>query len=254
MSSSTNAADVYGVAGGPPGSSLRAAGVRGESSLGLGVLGVAGPAGIGTIGVVKSAMGGTAAEGLLGVVLGMNYGVFANSNYGGTGAKFFVEPHPERADMVIRYVALEGPESGTYFRGRGKFERGIATIEVPESFRLVTDSEGLSVQVTPIGDMASVAVASIGLERIVVKGSRNVEFFYTVNGVRRSHKHLTPIGPGQEYMPATPDAGMPEYLTEVQKQMLISNGTYKKDGTVNMETAQRLGWDRVWKAPVRRGI
>jgi hypothetical protein len=85
-----------------------------------------------------------------------------------------------------------------------------------------------------------------------VKGSQNVEFFYTVNGVRRSQKHLRPVGPGREYMPASADARMPEYLTEVQKQMLISNGTYRKDGTVNLEKARALGWDKVWEERTRR--
>jgi hypothetical protein len=28
---------------------------------------------------------------------------------------------------------------------------------------------------------------------------------------------------------------------------LIQNGTYNADGTVNMETARRLGWDKVWE-------
>jgi len=32
--------------------------------------------------------------------------------------------------MVIRYVSLEGNESGTYFRGRAKFQDGVATIEI----------------------------------------------------------------------------------------------------------------------------
>ena len=180
-----------------------------------------------------------------------SYGVFANGDFGGTGAKFFVEPHPEKPDTVIRYVSLEGNESGTYFRGRAKFQNGVATIDVPEDFRLVTDREGLSIQVTPIGQMATVAVESIGLDRIVVRGSRNVEFFYTVNGVRKSHRHLTPIGPGTEFRPESPDAKMPAYLTEGQKEMLISNGTYRPDGTVNMETARRLGWDKEWQTRSR---
>jgi hypothetical protein len=123
----------------------------------------------------------------------------------------------------------------------------LATIEVPEDFRLVTDADGLSVVVTPIGQMASFAVVRLGLDRVVVRGSRNVEFFYIVNGVRKTHKHLTPIGPGREYMPETRNARMPLYLTEGQKEMLISNGTYNADGTVNMETARRLGWDREWE-------
>ena len=33
--------------------------------------------------------------------------------------------------------------------------------------------------------------------------------------------------------------------------MLIPNGTYKEDGTVNKETARPLGWDEVWKAKSR---
>ena len=176
-----------------------------------------------------------------------SYGVFAGGNYGGSGAKFFVEPHPTDASKVIRYVSLEGPESGTYFRGRGKFQNGLATIDVPEDFRMVTDSEGLSIQVTPIGELATVAVVRIDLEGILVKASRNVEFFYTVNGVRRTHRDLKPIGPGSEFMPRSADARMPAYLTEGQKALLVSNGTYNADGTVNMETAERLGWEKAWK-------
>jgi hypothetical protein len=190
------------------------------------------------------------ARGSLGVSSGSangSYGVFADGDYGGTGAKFFVEPHPTDPTKVIRYVALEGPEAGTYFRGRGRFQNGVAIIEVPESFRLVTDAEGLSVVATPIGPMATISVASIGLDRIVLRGSRNVEFFYVVNGLRKTHKHLTPIGPGREFMPESPDSRMPLYLTDGQKEMLISNGTYKPDGTVNMETARRLGWDKEWE-------
>ena len=225
------------------------AGVRGESSSAFGVLGVTesdtGDAAV--AGVLATSLGVPVVQGSLGRDAGMNnYAVFAFGDYGGNGAKYFVEPHPRQADTVIRYVALEGPESGTYFRGRGKFKNGVATIDVPEDFRMVTDAEGLSVQITPIGGMASVGVLRIGLDVIVVQGSRNLEFFYMVNGVRRSHKHLKPVGPGQEYMPESPDATMPAYLTEVQKEMLISNGTYKADGTVNMETAKALGWERAW--------
>jgi hypothetical protein len=227
------------------------AGVRGESRENYGVLGLTqttGSAGVSGFQVDPvTGLGNTGAYlGFLGF-----YGVYSAGPYGGSGAKYFVEPHPEKADMVIRYVSLEGNESGTYFRGRGKFQNGLATIEVPEDFRLVTDQENLSIQVTPIGEMASVAVRSIGLDRIVVRGSRNVEFFYTVNGVRKTHKHLTPIGPGREYMPPTPDAKMPLYLTEGQKEMLISNRTYQPDGTVNLETARRLGWDKEWERRTR---
>ena len=163
------------------------------------------------------------------------------------GAKFFIEPHPTDASKVIRYISLEGPEAGTYFRGKARIEDGYATIEVPEDFRMVTDTEGLSIQVTPIGQMASVAVMKIDLDSIVIRASRDVEVFYTVNGVRKTQKDLKPIVPGTEFMPRSPDARMPAYLTEGQKAMLISNGTYREDGTVNLETAHRMGWDAIWE-------
>jgi hypothetical protein len=69
-----------------------------------------------------------------------------------------------------------------------------------------------------------------------------------VNGIRRTHKHATnPIAENTfEYVPRSPDERIPAYLSEGQKQLLIQNGTYRPDGTVNMETAQRLGWDRKW--------
>ena len=72
------------------------------------------------------------------------YAVYAFGDYGGTGAKYFIEPHPTDASKVIRYVALEGPESGTYFRGTAHASHGQAVIAVPEDFRMVTDDEGLS--------------------------------------------------------------------------------------------------------------
>jgi hypothetical protein len=28
---------------------------------------------------------------------------------------------------------------------------------------------------------------------------------------------------------------------------LVSNGTYTADGKVNIETARRLGWDKIWE-------
>jgi hypothetical protein len=234
-----------GAAGGS--SNSGPAGVRGENLTFYGVMGVSRETAV--AGFLVRTDGNNGPLGYLGAhFLGdVNYGVFAGGNYGGTGAKYFVEPHPEKAGVVIRYVSLEGNEAGTYFRGRGKFQNGVATIEVPEDFRLVTDPEGLTVNVTPIGEMATVAAVKIGLDRIQVRGSRDVEFSYMVNGVRKSHKHLTPIGPGSEYMPESAGAKIPLYLTEGQKAMLISNGTYKPDGTVNMETARRLGWDKAWE-------
>ena len=249
----TNTAWAAGVRGShftvgrPIGVSLHPAGVRGESGGGVGTYGTSGFAGV--VGsLIQSGM--VTQEGILGWAPGGGpiYGVYSYGNTGATGVKQFVEPHPTDAGKVIRYVSLEGNEPGTYFRGRGKFHRGMARIVVPEDFRLVTDEEGLTVQVTPIGAMATVGVLKMDLNEIVVQSSRNLEFSYLVQGIRRSHKHLTsPIGEGGEFAPQSAEARMPASLTDDQKRLLVENGTYKEDGTVNMETAKRLGWDRMWQ-------
>ncbi len=40
---------------------------------------------------------------------------------------------------------------------------------------------------------------------------------------------------------------MVEALSPEQKRRLIANGTYDPDGTVNTETARRLGWEKAWE-------
>src|SRR5262249_2359588 len=136
------------------------AGVRGETrGSTYGVLGVSQREGV--TGSVFDNSGAELAYGILAFHNPTTYGVFAGGNFGGTGAKYFVEPPPTDSSMVIRYVALEGPEAGTFFRGKARFQNGFAAIEVPEDFRLVTDPEGLSIQVTPIGEFANVAVVRI---------------------------------------------------------------------------------------------
>jgi len=246
LGSTAGSAGVRGVAGGLTTLAYSPAGVRGESSSGYGVLGIT-RSGSGVGASLVDSTGTQVVYALLAGAGSPNYAVYGGGNFGGTGAKYFVEPHPTDPSRVIRYVSLEGPEAGTYFRGRGKFENRRASIEIPEDFRMVTDSEGLSIQVTPIGEFASVAVAEIELSGIRLKASRDVEFFYTVNGVRSTHKDIRPIGPGSEFIPPNADARMPAYLTEGQKAMLVSNGTYREDGTVNLETAERLGWTKAWR-------
>ena len=109
-------------------------GVRGRSQTGEGVSG--------------EALGVNTGAGVLGAndAGGIGIGVYgrakANGNRAGyfdggitvvNGAKSFVEPHPTDPTKQIRFAALEGPESGTYFRGTGRTVNGYATIEVPGS-------------------------------------------------------------------------------------------------------------------------
>lgn len=161
------------------------------------------------------------------------------------GTKSFVEPMASDPWRMIRYVSLEGPEAGTYFRGKARFVRGLARIAVPDHFREVTDPESLSIQVQPIGEMATTAVVRIDLDEIVVKGSRNVEFYYTVNGVRRAFRDLD-VTPLSHFVPESAESRLPATLPEELRRRLLSNGLFNADGTVNMETAERFGLTRAW--------
>lgn len=218
-------------------------GVRGDSVTGVGVSGFSRATGI--AGSLLNTGGAVVASGYLGYSAG-SYGVYAVGDIGATGMKFFVEPHPTDASKVIRFVALEGPEAGTYFRGSSRTVGGSAFVEVPESFRIVTDEEGLTVQLTAVGALVPLAVISKDLNQITVRSSRDVAFDYEVKGVRRGFSSFDAITRGQEFMPESADARLPTFLSSQAQQRLIANGTFNQDGSVNLTTAARLGWTRIW--------
>jgi hypothetical protein len=174
-------------------------------------------------------------------------GVSYVGGLGGSGPKSFFEPHPTDASKMIRYVSLEGPEAGTYFRGTAKTVGGYAVIEVPETFRIVTDDEGLTTQLTTVGSPTSIYVFSEDLNRIVVRSSKDVTFHYLVQGVRRAYKNVSDVTDNTFFRPVSPTAKMPEY-SPLERQRLIDNGTYNEDGSVNLKTAERVGWAASWRA------
>jgi len=224
------------------------AGVRGEGAS-RGTVGVAGPSGVGVRGYSVDASGILQMHGSLGY--GNTYGVYANGNLGATGTKTFVEPHPTDASKVIKFVSLEGPEAGTYFRGTASTRGGVCVIEVPETFQMVTDEDGLTVQVTTVGSGAHAWVESESLERIVVRSSADTKLHYLVQGVRKAYRDFQPVVPGDEFMPRSPEDTLPLWLSEEGRRRLVSNGTFHPDGTVNMETAERAGWAQRWREAER---
>jgi hypothetical protein len=249
LSTTAGSAGVAGTdgTGNPTGTSNLSAGVIGQSTTHIGVQGDSQNAAV--RGESYTSAGAFLHLGILG---GTTYGVFSNGDYAGIGAKFFVEPHPTDANLMIRYIALEGNEPGTYFRGTATTVGGEAVIDVPEDFRFVTDEEGLTVQLTPVGRSASMFVLSEDLNQIIVHSSRDVKFHYQVNGIRRTIKGYQPISPGRAFMPLSAEApaGLASYTPEIQ-QRLIANGTYNPDGSINMNTAERLGWTKIWEEQSR---
>jgi hypothetical protein len=238
----------YGVRGRSEGTTAQSAGVYGEGFTN------------GVVGSLMNSMGNSVAAGVLGTTFAGILGVYSAGNalitgnltvQGGStvvGVKSFIEPHPHDASKEIRYVSLEGPHAEVYFRGTAQVSRGVTRIEIPEDFRFVADPATYSTLVTPVGGMATVGVVSEGEEGIVVQASRSLKVHYVVYAERRRIKNPDPIVENEHFRPAWDEdsfASMPESFRELLKQ----NGTLNPDGSVNRETARRLGWDKDWVEP-----
>ena len=96
----------------------------------------------------------------------------------------------------------------------------------------------------------------IGLNKIVVKSTEDVEFFYTVNGEREGFKDFQVVANSEgEFTPRSPNEKMPTAWSDLQKQKVVALGIYHEDGTPNIATAQRYGWDKNWdKADEQRAL
>ena len=160
--------------------------------------------------------------------------------------KSFVQPHPHDPSKQIKYVSLEGPQSEVYFRGTAQISRGITHIPVPDHFRFVADPTTYSALVTPYGAMATVAVLAKGEDGIVIEASRDVRVDYVVYAERSAIKNPDPIMENVDFRP-NEEMNLSAHLPDSYRQLMIQNGTLRPDGTVNMETARRLGWDKEWE-------
>ena len=246
-STGSGAAGVWGQSGGATtgAGSYGAAAVRADSSGAVGLLGVSTVHG--ARGVLVDISGTVQGDGYLGYSGPPVYALYGIGNFAVTGSKAFVDPHPERPGQAIRYVAMEGPRSYTHITGRARARGGYVQIPIPEDFRMVTDSEDLNAQCTPHGELATCAIVRLDLDAAIFRVSKDVEVSWSVTGIRRTFKDLQPIGEGTEFMPASADARMPQGYSAAQRAILVQNGTYNEDGSVNMETAQRMGWRAIWQ-------
>jgi hypothetical protein len=104
------------------------------------------------------------------------------------GTRNFAVVDPEDDSRAIYYAALEGPEAGTNIRGSGRTGGGEATAALPSYFTKVTEVEGVTVQLTPVGGWSRLYVVEQGAGRLVVRvadGDPDVAFNYQVQGVRK---------------------------------------------------------------------
>jgi hypothetical protein len=127
---------------------------------------------------------------------GVNYGILSN------GTKAFVQQHPTDPSQAIVYAALEGGEAGTYYRGTAQLSNGIARVTLPEHFSLVTEEEGLTVQVTPREDCNGLYVAEVTTTYIVVEelqgGKSDARFDFFINGIRVGYKDFRILNSASE--------------------------------------------------------
>ncbi|MGH9838921.1 MAG: hypothetical protein ACREEM_09065 [Blastocatellia bacterium] len=252
-------------------------GVVGNSAAGIGVFGRNNSGNTGVFGESGSGTGvkGVGTRGVWGVASGPSYNSYAiwgeaiggaQGSYAGyfrgqvyvdfnldvagnlrvLGNKNFVEPHPTDPNKMIAYVSLEGPEAGTYFRGSGRIVNGVATIQVPEDFRLVSDEKGLTVQVTPVGKPATIWLVKKSLDRIELRGSADVEFDFLVNGVRRLFKEHQPIVENTVFVPRSAEDSSFRNLKPEALRRLKDTGILNEDGSVNMETVKKLDTYKRW--------
>lgn len=134
------------------------------------------------------------APGIFAMSLQLQDGLFWG-NLDVRGYKRFVQDHPTSPDKQIAYVSLEGPEAGTYTRGTAQLVNGEAVIMLPDHFAMVTSEEGLTVQLTPVGEWLQLYVVEKSTTKLVIKEAqgKNGKFDYLVQGVRKGYENYQPV-------------------------------------------------------------
>jgi hypothetical protein len=175
---------------------------------------------------------------------GSTYGVYCDGNLTTTGTKNFTHPHPTDASKEVRFVCLEGGESGCYFRGKGVLINGVALVPMPPEWVMVAgrDASNITVHLTAIQSFARLAAWEIGKDSIEVRGTEDCEFAYLVVGVRRAFESHKAIAQNEAFRPEV--AGIPfgAHYPKAYRDMLVANGILNQDYTPNLVTASRNGW------------
>jgi hypothetical protein len=108
------------------------------------------------------------------------YKLQVNGSFAAT-TKSFVIDHPTKPGKKLRYGSLEGPENGVYIRGQLIDSN---TIELPEYWTKLVDSNSITVNLTPIAKHQNLYVESVSIKEVVIGNSnlidKNINCFYTV--------------------------------------------------------------------------
>jgi hypothetical protein len=170
------------------------------------------------------------------------------------GLKYFIQPHSTDPAKQLAYVTLEGPESAIFLRGTAKLLNGEATIQTPDYFRMAAGNEGVTVQFTPRSSKSrGLAAVEVTKDRVrvaeLMDGKGTYEFDYFITAKRAGFEKHEPIQDNTRFTPE----GMTreefekmysksDMTTLAMRNLLISNGTLTKDGELNMEVVEKIGW------------
>lgn len=115
-----------------------------------------------------------------GQFVGGNFDAAQDITCGGT--KFFDIPHQTKQGWGLKHGAIEGPESGVYFRGK---LNGSDKIELPEYWQWLVREDTITVSLTPVGQYQTLYVKDIKDNKVYI-GSDNdyVNCHYVVYGER----------------------------------------------------------------------
>jgi len=105
------------------------------------------------------------------------------------GAKPFDMPHPSKEGYRLRYVCVEGPENGVYFRGK---VRNKNVIYLPEYWEDLVDPTTITVQLQPIGAHQNIIVKRVEPTKIHLQaqGGMPINCYYHVFGERQDIERL----------------------------------------------------------------
>ena len=106
------------------------------------------------------------------------------------GWKGFDIKHPTKENHRLRYVCLEGPEGGVYYRG---ILKDSEFIELPDYWKDLVDTKTITVHLTPIGTYQYLYY-TVAKNRIIVKNHSNLPTHcsYIIYGERKDGERLIP--------------------------------------------------------------
>ncbi len=140
-------------------------------------------------------------------------------------------------------------------RGTTRLSNGKATIKTPEYFRMVAGEKDLTVQFTPRSSKSKgLAAVEVARERIrveeLMEGTGSYQFDYFITAKRAGFENYEPIQPNTHFK--ADNVSKVEFEKRYSKtedmdvrairNLLISNGILTKEGELNMEVVEKLGW------------